>query len=220
MIKKPDLVFRRTLGKAARAFYSATDSLVARKYLKRAGVVHAEKLFSYTSTRELEALLNLALTCPEGANALEIGSHLGKSACYLASGLAARNGHLYCVDTWQNETMPEGQSDTLYEFQQNTEGIEGILTIVRRHSGDLCVDEISIPLHLVFIDGDHSYHAVKDDFDRVAPWLADDGVIAFHDFLWFEGVSRVIGEALSSGKWMMLGHVDNLVWVGPATFTR
>src|SRR2546430_1671374 len=69
MIKKPDLVFRRGLRKTARALYRATDSLVARKHLKRAGVVHAEKLFSYTSKCELEALLNLALACPQGANA-------------------------------------------------------------------------------------------------------------------------------------------------------
>lgn len=220
MLKKADLVFRRVLRKAARALYGATDSLVARKHLKRAGVVNAQKVFSYTRKRELEALLNLALACPEGANALEIGSHLGKSACYLASGLAAKNGHLYCVDTWQNETMPEGQSDTFYEFQQNTEGIKELLTIVRRHSGELCVNEISIPLHLVFIDGDHSYHAVKNDFEKISPWLADDGVVAFHDCSNFEGVSRVIGEALSSGEWMMSGYVENLFWVGRAKFAQ
>jgi predicted O-methyltransferase YrrM len=220
MIKKPDLIFRRTLRKTARALCSATNSMVARKYLKRARVSHAEKLFSYTSRPELEALLNLALLCPDGANALEIGSHLGKSACYLASGLAARSAHLYCVDTWQNETMPEGESDTFYEFQQNTKAINGTVTKLKKPSQEVCVTDIKIPLHLVFIDGDHNYDAVKADFDKITPWLADDGVIAFHDYLYFQGVSRVIGEALSTGKWMMLGQVENLMWMGRANFTR
>jgi len=116
--------------------------------------------------------------------------------------------------------MPDGQSDTFYEFQQNTKGVNGILTAVRKHSSELCDEEISIPLHLVFIDGDHSYLAVKRDFAKIASWLADDGVIAFHDCKAYEGVSRVIGEALSNGEWMILGCVENLLWLGRAKFTQ
>ncbi|HAF25553.1 MAG TPA: hypothetical protein DCK93_22035 [Blastocatellia bacterium] len=220
MIKKPDLLFRKGLRKTARSLASAMESLVTRKHLNRAGVRHAAKLVSYTSKRELEALLNLALACPQGANALEIGSHLGKSACYLASGLSARNGHLYCVDTWQNETMHDGEADTLSEFKQNTQAVSHILTLRRTKSSALCASDISLPLHLVFIDGDHTYDVVRGDFEKIAPWVADDGIVAFHDCLSYKGVSRVIGEVLSSGEWMMLGHVDNLFWIARAKFSQ
>lgn len=36
-------------------------------------------------------------------------------------------------------------------------------------------------LDLLFIDGDHSYQGVKDDFKDYLPFMEQDGVIAFHD---------------------------------------
>lgn len=38
------------------------------------------------------------------------------------------------------------------------------------------------PVHLLFIDGDHSYAAVQRDIAGWAPKLSGGGVIAFHDF--------------------------------------
>lgn len=211
-------LLRKAMRKVARSLKSRTEDLVVRKHLKCIGLHHAEKIFTYTTKQELQALLDLALMCPMNAKALEIGSHLGASTCYLAAGLATKDGHLYCVDTWQNETMPEGESDTLKEFQANTENVKGLLTLCRKRSGELSAGDISLPLDLVFIDGDHSYEAAKEDFERVAPWIADTGIIAFHDCLYFEGVSRVIGEALASGRWVMAGHVHNLFWIKRSAF--
>jgi len=47
-------------------------------------------------------------------------------------------------------------------------------------------------------------------------------MIAFHDFSNpdYEGVTRVIGEALVSGDWMIAGYVDTLVWIKPAIWNR
>ncbi|GAH99526.1 unnamed protein product, partial [marine sediment metagenome] len=36
-------------------------------------------------------------------------------------------------------------------------------------------------LHLLFIDGDHSYDCVKKDFELYSPLVKKGGVIAFHD---------------------------------------
>jgi predicted O-methyltransferase YrrM len=168
----------------------------------------------------LRALFKLALACPKGARALEIGSHLGASTCYIAAGLAQVNGHLYCVDTWHNETMPEGEQDTLPEFKRNTAGLDGVITPLRKRSDQVAQDELSLPLHLVFLDGDHSYVCTKADFERVAPWVAPEGVVAFHDVIWFEGVSRVIGEALAGREWMVAGHVANLMWLKRAQWKQ
>ncbi len=49
--------------------------------------------------------------------------------------------------------------------------------------------------------------------ERVVPWLAEDGTICFHDVTCFEGVSRVVGEALATGQWMIAGLVDSLLWI-------
>jgi predicted O-methyltransferase YrrM len=41
----------------------------------------------------------------------------------------------------------------------------------------------SVPVDLIFIDGDHSYEGVKQDFEIYAPLVRSDGLIAFHDIL-------------------------------------
>lgn len=37
------------------------------------------------------------------------------------------------------------------------------------------------PFDFIFIDGDHAYEAVKQDFDQWFPLLDQEGIIAFHD---------------------------------------
>jgi hypothetical protein len=71
----------------------------------------AKTIKTWTSQRELRELYRLAASCPTGATAVEIGSWLGGSAIYLAAGLKQVHGRLVCVDTWNNETMPEGERD-------------------------------------------------------------------------------------------------------------
>jgi len=191
------------------------DSFLVRRHLEKADVANADSIFTFTTKRELRALYKLAAACPHGTVALEVGSYLGASSCYIVAGLALVNGHLICVDTWENETMPEGKRDTFADFQKNTNGAKHRIEAIKKRSEEISDDQIRSPLNLVFIDADHSYAAVKNDFECVQKWLAEDGIIAFHDFssIAFEGVSRVIGEALASGKWMIMGQVDNLVWI-------
>jgi hypothetical protein len=132
------------------------------------------------------------------------------------------NGHLFCIDTWQNESMPDGLRDTFAEFQKNTRPVRRWITPIRKRSAELSVLDVRTPLQLVFIDADHSYAAVKRDFDLVRPWLAADGVIVFHDFgnSDFEGVSRLVGEALASGEWILAGFTGTLAWIQPANWSQ
>lgn len=39
------------------------------------------------------------------------------------------------------------------------------------------------PLDFLFVDGDHTYEGVKEDFERYSPLVADGGVIALHDIV-------------------------------------
>jgi predicted O-methyltransferase YrrM len=118
-----------------------------------------------------------------------------------------------------NETMPDGTRDTWAEFERNTAGIRHRLRVVRKRSEDLTAEDVGGELSLVFIDGDHSYEAAKADFDRVVCWLAEDGTVAFHDVTNFRGVSRVVGEALVSGEWILDGISTSLVWLKRARWT-
>lgn len=184
-----------------------------KKRLQKARVDGAEKIFTFTTISELRALYNLALQCPQGAIALEIGSYLGASTCFIGAGLREVNGHLFCVDTWNNETMPEGEQNTFAEFQKNTAGVKELITAVRKKSEELDTSDIKVPLNFVFIDGDHSYKAAKHDFEKVSPWIVEGGIIAFHDCTYYESVSRVLGEVMATGGWQIGGNVDSLVWL-------
>lgn len=193
-----------------------------KKRLKRANILGAEEIFTWTRPEELKMLYELALNCPQGGFALEIGSHLGASSCYIAAGLAQTGGQLFCVDTWNNEAMIEGEQDTFVQFKENTKGVEKLITPIRKWSNQLDERDIKQPLSLIFIDGDHRYDAVKHDFDLTQQWLAQDGIIVFHDFSNpdYEGVSRVVGEALASGEWVLLGKVDTLAWIRRAQWAQ
>lgn len=197
------------------------QSYVVERHLRKAGVGHAHSIFTHTIPTELHALFYLARACSPAAHVLEIGSYLGASTCYIAAGLAQKGGTVFCVDTWSNETMPEGPRDTFAEFVANTKAVSHLLKTIRKRSEDLIEADILTPLSLVFIDGDHSYPSVSGDFSRVAGWLSSTGVIAFHDCLYHEGVSRVVGEALASGQWVLSGSTNNLSWIkrAPSSWT-
>ncbi len=213
-------IFDRALNELAYQLHQLSERVnyfMYNRQLSRTECLKFEDIPTWTKKRELESLYYMASTLPRGAYALEIGSYLGASTCYLASGLSRIGGHLFCVDTWKNETMLEGERDTFDEFLKNTQSLREHITPIRTRSNELKVEDIRLPLHLVFIDGDHNYPGVKSDFERVAPWVTKDGIIAFHDsnVRHYEGVSKVIGEALLSGQWRVGGVVESLLWLNP-----
>ena len=212
----PNLSFLHLTQKINNKFHRFIDKRIMNYRLKKARLPLANSIPTWTVREELKALYDLAVACPPCAQAMEIGSYLGASTCYLAAGLSQGKGTLICVDTWQNETMPEGERDTFAEFHRNTKAVKSRIRLVRKRSEDLVDDDIDGSLNLIFLDGDHSYESTKRDFDYASKRISADGTIAFHDVLCFEGVSRVVGEALSSGEWVIKGQVRNLIWIGKA----
>jgi len=65
-------------------------------------------------------------------------------------------------------------------------------------------------LDLVFIDGDHSYEAVRADIKAWLPTLKPSGVLAGHDFYKpFPGVIQAVTEAFS---WELLEWLPDTIW--------
>jgi hypothetical protein len=122
-------------------------------------------------------------------------------------------GRLLCVDTWQNDTIPGGPRDVFAAFEKNIRGVRAYITTIRARSDAIPPADLPERLHLVFLDGDHSYEAVHAEVERFAPLIVEGGVLAFHDAIAFEGVTRSVGETLASGRWQFGGHVDNLIWL-------
>jgi predicted O-methyltransferase YrrM len=192
---------------------------VMRRELRRSGLAYAHRIQTFTMPEELEILFELARSVRVDARVLEIGSYLGASTCCLAAGLRGRMALVTCVDTWQNETMPDGLRDTFQEFQANLEPVWPRIRVIRKRTCELTRIELDGPFDLVFIDGDHTLRQVRADFELVSPLLTPDGILVFHDSRYYEGVSRVIGEALASGHWQLGGTVANISWLVRAHFS-
>jgi predicted O-methyltransferase YrrM len=182
----------------------SVDDAITTLRLHRHGISRHMRIFSHSQPVERLALFQMAKLLPAGALALEIGSHVGSSALFICAGLAHGGGRLVCVDTWMNETMPDGAKGTYEEFLANTGPYAHMIVPVRKLSRELSEADIGGPLDFVFIDGDHSAAAVRSDFQLIAPWVKTGGLIAFHDLIpEYPGVGIVVGEALSSGTWQL-----------------
>jgi hypothetical protein len=72
------------------------------------------------------------------------------------------------------------------------------------------------PIRLLFIDGDHSYEASRDDFAAWSPQVEGSGLVAFHDIGAWTGVTRFYEELLAEGRWRERAKVRSLRVVGRA----
>lgn len=180
---------------------------------RKHGLTYVDGIPTHTTVPELQTLFSIASSLPSDSNVIEIGSYLGASSCYIAAGLSLSHGRLYCVDTWHNETMPDGVKDTYEIFNKNTTVFSYIITPIRMRSDEVRVADLPPSPMFTFIDGDHSFEAVKCDFDLVSAITPLQGIIAFHDHKYFPGVRAVIGKALISGDWIILGVNNNLIWL-------
>jgi predicted O-methyltransferase YrrM len=189
---------------------ASLDGIATALRLRRHGIARHMRVFSHSTPAERLALFQTARQLPPRACVLEIGSYLGSSALFICAGLAPGGGHLFCVDTWMNHTMPETR-DTYGEFKTNIRPYSHMITPIRKFSNELTEADIGRPLDFVFIDGDHSEIAARRDFRLIAPWVKADGLVAFHDVhSGAPGVQVVVGEAVASGAWQLVRLVEGL----------
>jgi predicted O-methyltransferase YrrM len=144
-----------------------------------------ERVFLYKSARDLAS----------GSVIAEIGSYLGASACFLASGGWNRISKLYCIDTWENDAMSEGPKKTFDAFLQNTSVFKNVIVPLKGKSRDM-VKLLDGPVDLLFVDGDHSYKTVMTDLKTYLPKVKGGGLLILHDWGWADGVQRAVREII------------------------
>ncbi|MDI3545103.1 MAG: 1-O-methyltransferase [Rikenellaceae bacterium] len=157
---------------------------------------HGYRAFTiFTQLTKIERLLlyKLALSLKENSVIVEIGSYLGASASFLASAAKEKNHIVFCVDTWKNDAMSEGERDTFDEFCKNTQHLQKYIRTLRGKSVEIA-KTFNNEIDLLFIDGDHSYEGVRADVEAWLPKVKDGGIVVFHDIGWAEGVQRVVNE--------------------------
>lgn len=170
-----------------------------------------EKVPGHLTLKEVIALKDTVKAFAQGGTIVEIGSFLGKSSNCLAEAMGG-NGHLYCVDTWENDAMPGGRIDNYQEFLQNMKKWETIYTPLRGKSSNI-VKTWNIPIDYLWIDGDHSYKGCGEDIRNWFPFLKLNGWICLHDYLNPCGVEQAAQELLQ-------GKIDKYFFVDSIFFGR
>lgn len=159
------------------------------------------------------ALHLLALDGPGLGEIVEIGSYLGRSTAFLASGSkkSARE-KVTAVDHFQGspEHQPGQQVESDVLKQQGTT-FELFLSNIKRLELDDYVTPVVArsedaarswqkPIRLLFIDGDHSYEESKKDFTLWSKFVVVSGLVCFHDIHHWPGVTQFYEELMPSSK--------------------
>ena len=142
----------------------------------------------------------------------EIGVFRGESSKLFR--LVFPKASLFLIDPWKPDASyltPEAAPisynaedyEEAYRLVQAQFQNDPDTTILRQGSlqaAGLVPDE----LDLVFIDGDHSYEAVKQDIALWAPKVRPGGIVAGHDYCYqyFPQVIRAVNESFPENLWI------------------
>lgn len=167
-----------------------------------------------------ETLVWFAQHVPLGQAIVEIGSYVGKSTAYLASG-AGDDVPIYAVDPWEQIDAHETwcqycdhiHQPTLAEFVDNliAAGVGDRVTPMQGLSTEVAMRYDGPPIGLLFIDGDHAESAVIADFRAWKPHLAKRAVILFDDYAVTNnpGVARAVAKLRTALEQPII-HSDRL----------
>ena len=171
-----------------------------------------DQVGGWLGKREGRYLYALARIVAKRAVVVEIGSYKGKSTIWLAKGCQAAGGKVYAVDphTTSSQEVHNANTSTEGVFKHNirTANVESLVDPVVQTSME-SVKGWNLPIDLLWIDADHSYENVHNDFFFWEPHVVDGGIIALHD-TYYDGVRQVVEEEiLSDDKFKVLGQVDS-----------
>jgi predicted O-methyltransferase YrrM len=154
--------------------------------------------------------------CAAGARSIvEIGIAEGGSAWHLRRAVDPA-GTLTLIDTYPTVL---GMNMSRLIARRLVESVDRGRVEWLRMRSDEAVRDWSRPIDYLFIDGDHSYDAVRRDFEYWSPHVTPDGTVAFHDALteapWMDesfGSAQFVGELIADaeGPWEQVDGVDSL----------
>jgi MMP 1-O-methyltransferase len=176
---------------------------------------------------EAVALLELAEGLPhESPRAVEIGCWQGKSTVCLAEGLKNKKSpQLTCIDPFdasgdiasesmygEREKVLEAPLRATFEANLIETNVREIVDVRPGYSYDHA-DKYQDSIDLLFLDGDHSYAAIRRDYEDWSPKVRAGGFLAMHDVVHpvHTGPKRIVDELVADDpQWTDHRYVDSM----------
>ena len=142
----------------------------------------AATVHGWLTEKEGEFLYECAKKCTGKGVIVEIGSWQGKSTVFLGAGSMAHNKiPVYAIDPHAGLPGFEGlQTFPLFQNTIKKAGLSSLIKPLVMTSAE-AAKTFSLPIELLFIDGDHALTAVMLDYHLWFPRLINGGILAFHD---------------------------------------
>lgn len=125
---------------------------------------------------------------PAYGKMIEIGTFLGRSLSYIGPKASDLHAEIYCIDPWgpaDKETefyyQAEDIAQRFYTWLKDQPWNKSVITVRARSRQAVRMFQ-PCSIDMVFIDGDHTYEAVRDDIKLYLPLLKPEGLIAGHDW--------------------------------------
>jgi len=128
--------------------------------------------FALLWQEECDVLFTLAQKVPEGGVILEIGTALGGSGVIFDQATQGKDISIYSVDI--------APSARAYKHLQKT--AVNIVPLSSSKFADQWERDGARSIDLLFIDGDHRFQFLYEDFCRWMPYVRPEGVVLFHDY--------------------------------------
>ena len=142
--------------------------------------------------RQGRALFEAAGRVPQGASAVEIGSHRGKSAVLIAMGLP-EGVRLTAVDPFDDPRWGGGpESLTLFQSNLQKAGVSSRVELFKGLSEEAAIQWTGLPVGFLWVDGAHDLESTLKDFDGWMPHLMRGAELYVHDAFSAVGTTRAI----------------------------
>jgi predicted O-methyltransferase YrrM len=128
---------------------------------------------SQVSERELQILLeysrNAKVIC-------EIGCYEGKTSVAFAKNTT---GSVYSVDPFLKGRLGISYGEWIARLHRKRESVKNLF-LLRGFSKDIA-PTFQLPIDFLFVDADHSYEAIKTDWNSWCSKVVEGGIVALHD---------------------------------------
>lgn len=144
----------------------------------------------------------------KSANILEIGSYHGKStACLAQAAKVSKSGNIFAVDKKLDQEFYANIKK--YDLLQYVKPVEmpSQQAAARWAKAELSAEQ---NIHLLFIDGDHTYKGFAEDFDAWAGFVVSGGWILFHDYGLPGVIEGVYEKVVKSPNFTQFGITETI----------